>query len=52
MLLLARDRIQMLVDPGSPFLELSQFAGYKMYDRDEVSSGGLISGIGMIHGRH
>lgn len=42
----------MLVDPGSPFLELSQFAGYDMYGNDNVPSGGLISGIGMIHGRH
>ena len=30
--LLPRDRVQMLLDPGTPFLELSQLAAYDMYD--------------------
>eukprot|EP01103_Thecamoeba_quadrilineata_P002969 TRINITY_DN12809_c0_g1_i1.p1 TRINITY_DN12809_c0_g1~~TRINITY_DN12809_c0_g1_i1.p1 ORF type:complete len:562 (+),score=105.41 TRINITY_DN12809_c0_g1_i1:153-1688(+) len=48
--LLARDRITNLIDTGSPFLELSQFAGYKLY-KDEVPAGGVITGIGRIQGR-
>lgn len=38
--LLVRDRINKLVDPGSPFLELSQLAGYEMYGKEQVNSGG------------
>jgi len=48
--LLPRDRIDRLVDPGSPFLELGQFAGYEMYGEDNVAAGGLITGIGRING--
>lgn len=48
--LLPRDRITKLVDPGSPFLELSQFAGYDLYD-DPTPCGGLISGVGKIEGQ-
>lgn len=47
--LLPRDRIDNLLDSGAPFLELSQLAGYKLYD-DEVPAGGLISGIGLVAG--
>ncbi len=43
--LLPRDRITKLLDPGSPFLELSQFAGYELYD-EPVPCGGIITGIG------
>lgn len=46
--LLPRERINKLIDPGSPFLELSIFAGYKIYAED-VAAGGLITGIGRIH---
>jgi len=49
--LLARDRIDKLVDPGSPFLEIGQFAGYEMYGDDNVAAGGLIAGIGRINGQ-
>jgi 3-methylcrotonyl-CoA carboxylase beta subunit len=49
---IARERIQAVIDPGSPFLELSQFAGYDLYGDDHVPSGGIITGIGLIHGRH
>lgn len=48
--LLPRDRITKLVDPGAPFLELSQFAGYELYD-EPVPCGGLITGIGKIEGQ-
>lgn len=47
--LLPRERIQLLLDPGSPFLELSQFAGFQLYD-DEVPAGGIITGIGLVSG--
>lgn len=46
--LLPRDRIKALLDPGSPFLELSQLAAYGMYD-DDAPAGGIITGIGRIH---
>lgn len=48
--LLARERIERLLDPDSPFLELSPLAAYGMYD-DEVPSAGIVTGIGLIHGR-
>jgi 3-methylcrotonyl-CoA carboxylase beta subunit len=48
--LLPRERIQKLLDPGSSFLELSQLAGWELYD-DEVPCGGIITGVGQIHGR-
>ncbi|MBM3489603.1 MAG: methylcrotonoyl-CoA carboxylase [Alphaproteobacteria bacterium] len=47
--LLPRERIQALVDPGSPFLELSQFAAHEVYE-DEVPAAGVITGIGRIAG--
>lgn len=48
--LLPRQRIDQLLDPGSPFLELSQFAGYGMYG-EPVPAGGLITGIGQVMGQ-
>lgn len=45
--LLPRDRLQKLLDPGSPFLELSQLAAYKVY-KDIVPGAGLITGIGRV----
>jgi 3-methylcrotonyl-CoA carboxylase beta subunit len=48
--LLARDRINTLVDPHTAFVELSQLAGYQMYGGDSPASGGIVTGIGMIHG--
>lgn len=47
--LLARDRLNTLLDKNSPFLEFSQLAGYKMYD-EEVPCGGVITGIGRVEG--
>nr|XP_006627244.1 PREDICTED: methylcrotonoyl-CoA carboxylase beta chain, mitochondrial [Lepisosteus oculatus] len=48
--LLPRERIDRLLDPGSPFLELSQFAGYQLYGKEEVPAGGIITGIGRVSG--
>ncbi|GAB6856589.1 carboxyl transferase domain-containing protein [Microbacterium xylanilyticum] len=48
--LLVRDRIDHLLDTGSPFLEVAPLAGYGMYDGD-APSGGVVAGIGLIHGR-
>lgn len=48
--LLPRDRIDNLLDPGSPFLEFSQFAGYQLYGDEEVPAGGIITGIGRVSG--
>ncbi|KNE65526.1 hypothetical protein AMAG_11142 [Allomyces macrogynus ATCC 38327] len=48
--LLPRDRIDKLLDRGSPFLELSQFAGYQLYGEDHVPAGGIITGIGTVNG--
>jgi acetyl-CoA carboxylase carboxyltransferase component len=48
--LLVRERIDVLIDPGSQFLELSALAGHELYDTD-VPAGGIVTGIGMIHNR-
>ncbi|OAO15270.1 methylcrotonoyl-CoA carboxylase [Blastocystis sp. ATCC 50177/Nand II] len=47
--MLPRERIACLLDPGSPFLELSALAGEGLY-KEEVASGGIVTGIGQIHG--
>jgi 3-methylcrotonyl-CoA carboxylase beta subunit/propionyl-CoA carboxylase len=43
-----RQRIQRLLDPNTPFLELSPLAAWGMYD-DETRSAGIVTGIGVIH---
>jgi 3-methylcrotonyl-CoA carboxylase beta subunit len=48
--LLPRDRVRALLDPGTPFLELSQLAAHGMYD-GEAPSAGMITGIGRVEGR-
>lgn len=48
--LLPRERINLLIDKGSPFLELSVLAGYQLYD-DVVPAGGIITGIAQIAGQ-
>jgi len=48
--LLVRDRIAALLDPGSPFLELSPLAAHGMYGGD-VASAGIVTGIGTVSGR-
>ncbi|MCY4149663.1 MAG: methylcrotonoyl-CoA carboxylase [Gammaproteobacteria bacterium] len=47
--LLVRDRINNLIDRGTSFLELSQFAGWNMHG-GEVAAGGIITGIGRVSG--
>ena len=47
--MLPRDRVAALIDPGSPFLELSQLAAYEVYG-DATSAAGLITGVGRIEG--
>ena len=48
--LLPRDRIDNLIDPGSPFLEFSPLAALNLYN-NEAPGSGLITGIGRIEGR-
>ncbi|NGN40650.1 methylcrotonoyl-CoA carboxylase [Mesorhizobium sp. CGMCC 1.15528] len=48
--LLPRQRLAQLIDPGSPFLEVGQFAAWNMYDGD-ISAAGMIAGIGRVEGR-
>ena len=47
--LLPRDRVQNLLDPGTPFLEFSQLAAYDMYNNDAPCAG-VITGIGRVAG--
>src|SRR5471030_1064849 len=50
--LLPRERLNLLLDPGAPFLELASLAGYKLHDDKDGSAagGGLIAGIGYVSG--
>ncbi|MGE3162614.1 MAG: carboxyl transferase domain-containing protein [Burkholderiales bacterium] len=48
--LLPRERVRTLLDPGSPFLEVGQLAGYGMYSGD-VHSASIICGVGRVSGR-
>ena len=48
--LLPRERVEQLVDAGSPFLEFSQLAAYGMYN-DAAPGAGVITGIGRVSGR-
>ena len=47
--LLPRDRIRMLLDDDSPFLEVGQLAAWQVYE-DEVPAAGIVCGIGRVHG--
>ncbi len=47
--LLARERINVLIDPGSPFLELGQLAAFEVYD-EAVPAAGVVAGIGLVEG--
>ena len=47
--LLVRDRIDRLLDPGTPFLEIGQLAGHELYE-DWIPSGGIVAGIGRVSG--
>lgn len=48
--LLPRDRVERLLDPGSPFLEVGQLAANGMYG-DEAPAAGVIAGVGRVSGR-
>ncbi len=48
--LTARERIDVLLDPGAPFLEFSPLAAVEVYD-DNVPAAGIVTGIGVVHGR-
>ncbi|WP_333619741.1 carboxyl transferase domain-containing protein [Dietzia sp.] len=48
--LLVRDRVDALLDPGSPFLEIAPFAAYGMYG-DKAPAAGVVAGIGRVGGR-
>lgn len=48
--LLPRERVNALLDPGSPFLELSQLAAHEVYG-EEVPAAGIITGIGRVNGQ-
>ncbi|MDP9285385.1 MAG: methylcrotonoyl-CoA carboxylase [Actinomycetota bacterium] len=48
--LLARERIDRLVDPGTAFLELNALAAWEIYD-DQAPSAGIVTGIGVVEGR-
>ncbi|GAA4415141.1 carboxyl transferase domain-containing protein [Quisquiliibacterium transsilvanicum] len=48
--LLPRDRVSMLLDPGTPFLEFSQLAAHDMYD-NAAPSAGIVTGIGRVSGQ-
>ncbi len=47
--LLARERVRALLDPGSPFMELSALAAHGMYE-DQAPGAGVVTGIGRVHG--
>ncbi len=47
--ILPRERVARLIDPGSPFLEVGQFAAHNMYDNASPSAG-IVTGIGRVNG--
>jgi len=49
--LLARDRIERLVDPGTPILELSALAGYNDDPKEDIPSAGIVTAIGVVAGQ-
>ena len=48
--LLARERVERLLDPGTPFLEIGALAGFGMYD-GAAPGAGMVTGIGRVRGR-
>ena len=48
--LLPRERVEGLIDPGSPFLEIGLFAAKDVYD-DDIPAAGVIAGVGRVEGR-
>jgi acetyl-CoA carboxylase carboxyltransferase component len=48
--LTARERLRLLFDPGTPFLEFSSLAAYDMY-KNEAPCSGIVTGVGVVHGK-
>ena len=48
--LLPRERVRTLLDPGTPYLELSQLAAYGVYE-EQIPAAGILTGIGRVSGR-
>jgi acetyl-CoA carboxylase carboxyltransferase component len=48
--MLARERIEALLDPDTPFMEFNPLAAYNMYD-NRAPGAGIITGVGIVHGR-
>lgn len=48
--MLARERIEALIDPDTPFMEFNHLAGYGMYD-NRAPCAGIVTGIGIVHGK-
>src|SRR5437764_15130756 len=48
--LLVRERVERLLDPETPFLELSPLAAWELY-ANEVPAAGIVTGIGVVHGQ-
>ena len=51
-LLRETSRVSALIDSNTAFLELSALAGYELYDGEEIPAGGIITGIGKVHGTY
>jgi 3-methylcrotonyl-CoA carboxylase beta subunit len=49
--LLARERIDGLLDQGSPFLEIGQLAAHEVYEGENVAAAGVVAGIGRVEGK-
>ncbi len=49
--LLARERIDELLDAGSPFLEIGQLAAHEVYDGENIAAAGVVAGIGRVEGQ-
>ncbi len=50
--MLARERIDKLIDKDTNFLEFSILAGFKVYEKEEIPAAGIITGIGQINGHY
>ena len=40
-----------IANDSTPFLELGQFAGYNMYDGQDIPAAGIVTGVGRVHGQ-
>lgn len=49
--LLARERVDALIDQGSPFLEIGQLAAHQVYEGEDVPAAGVVAGVGLVEGQ-